>query len=85
MFKSQPNLVIDSGVHAVFYLNCYHQTIYAKVRFKDNLSATMREDGVAFQTCKLWSYKQDKWHFDWASTLNYIDADDLVSVFNQQF
>ena len=53
MFKSQPNLVIDSGVHAVFYSNCHHQTIYAKVRFKDNLSATMREDGVAFQTRKL--------------------------------
>ena len=53
-----------------------------KVWFKDNLSAAIWEDGVAFQTWKLWSYQRAIDIFDWESALNYIDANDQVSVFN---
>ena len=30
IFTSQPNMVIDSGVHASLHSNCHHQIIYAK-------------------------------------------------------
>ena len=37
---------------------------------------------MAFQTWKSWSYQRAIHIFDWKSTLNYIDANDQVSVFN---
>ena len=30
IFTSQPNLVIESGVHPSLHQNCHHQIIYAK-------------------------------------------------------
>ena len=34
IFTSQPNMVIDSGVHASLHANCHHQIIYAKFDLK---------------------------------------------------
>lgn len=30
IFTSQPNLMIDSGIHTALYSNCHHQIFYAK-------------------------------------------------------
>ena len=40
LFTSQPNLVIESGVHSSLYQNCHHQGIYAKFNLKNVLSST---------------------------------------------
>ena len=34
IFTSQPNMVIDSVVHASLHSNCHHQIIYAKLDLK---------------------------------------------------
>ena len=34
LFTSQPNLVMESGVHSSLHQNCHHQLIYAKVNLK---------------------------------------------------
>ena len=34
IFTSQPNMVIDSGVHASLQSHCHHQVIYAKFDLK---------------------------------------------------
>ena len=34
LFKSQPNLVIESGVHSSLHSNCHHQIIYARFNLK---------------------------------------------------
>ena len=34
LFTSQPNLVMESGVHSSLHQNCHHQIIYAKINFK---------------------------------------------------
>ena len=34
IFTSQPNLVMESGVHSSLYQNCHHQIIYAKINLK---------------------------------------------------
>ena len=34
IFTSQPNMVIDSGVHASLHSNCHQQIIYAKLDLK---------------------------------------------------
>ena len=30
IFKSQPNLVVESGVHPSLHPNCHHQIVFAK-------------------------------------------------------
>ena len=30
IFTSQPNLIIESGVHPALYPNCHHQVVYEK-------------------------------------------------------
>ena len=34
IFTSQPNMVIDSGVHASLHLNCHHQIVTTKFDLK---------------------------------------------------
>ena len=34
IFTSQPNMVIESGLHAFFHSNCHHQIIYPKFDLK---------------------------------------------------
>ena len=34
IFKSQPNLIIESGVHSSLHSNCHHQIIFAKFRLE---------------------------------------------------
>ena len=34
LFTSQPNLVMESGVHSSLDQNCHHQIIYAETNFK---------------------------------------------------
>ena len=34
IFTSQPNMIIDSGVHTSLHSNCHHQMIYAKLDLK---------------------------------------------------
>ena len=34
IFASQPNLVMESGVHSSLHENCHHQIIYAKFNLK---------------------------------------------------
>ena len=34
IFTSQPNLVVDSGVHPSLHSNCHHQIVYAKFNLK---------------------------------------------------
>ena len=36
IFTSQPNLVVDSGVHPSLHPNCYHQIVYGKFNLKIN-------------------------------------------------
>ena len=34
IFTSQPNLVMESGVHSSLYQNCHYQIIYTKIHLK---------------------------------------------------
>ena len=34
IYTSQPNLVIESGIHSSFYSSCHHQIVFAKFNLK---------------------------------------------------
>ena len=82
IFTSQPNMVIDSGVHASLHANCHHQIIYAKFDLKIIYLPPYERTVWHFKHAKSGRIKRAIDIFDWKSALNYIDANDQVSVFN---
>ena len=82
IFTSQPNMLIDSAVRASVQPNCHHQIIYAKFNLKIAHPPPYER--------MVWHFKQENSDhikrfieiFDWEFALNYIDANDQVSVFN---
>ena len=82
IFTSQPNMVIDSAVHASLHANCHHQIIYAKFDLKIIYPPPYERTVWHFKHTNSDRIKRSINIFDWESTLNYIDANDQVSVFN---
>ena len=82
IFTSQPNMVIDSGVHASLHANCHHQIIYAKFDLKIIYPPPYERTVWHFKHANSDHIKRAIDIFDWESALNYIDANDQVSVFN---
>ena len=52
IFNSQPNLLIESGVHPSLHPNCHHQIIFAKFKLENSLSTT---------------YEREIWHYQKAN------------------
>ena len=49
IFTSQPNMIMDSGVHPSLHSNCHHQIIYAKFDLKVFTLLLMKElCGISF-------------------------------------
>ena len=82
IFTSQPNMVIYSGVNASLHSNCHHQIIYAKFDLKIFYPPPYERNVWHFKLANSDHIKRAIDIFDWESTLNYIDANDQVSVFN---
>ena len=75
-------MVIESGVNASLHSNCYHQTIYAKFDLRTIYPPTNERKVWDFKHANSDHIKREIDIFDWESALNYIDANDQVSVFN---
>ena len=84
IFAFQPNMVIESGVHASLHSNCHHQIIYAKFDLKIFYPPPYERMVWHFKHANSDHIKRAIDIFDWESTLNYIDANDQVSVFKSK-
>ena len=82
IFTSQPNMVIDSGLYASLHSNCHHQIIYAKFDLNIFYLPPYERTVWHFKHANSDHIKRAIDIFDWESALNYIDANDQVSVFN---
>ena len=82
LFTSQPNMVMDSGVHTSLHHHCHHQMVFANFDLK-----------VFYPP----PYERTVWHFsqansnhikravdlsDWESALTDLAVNEQVSVFN---
>ena len=52
IFTSQPNLVMESGVHSSLHPNCHHQIVFAKINLK---------------ICYPPRYEREIWHYEKAN------------------
>ena len=55
IFTSQPNLVVDLGVHISLHSNCHHQIGYAKCNLKFHFSPPYEQE--------IWHYGQENTEF----------------------
>ena len=83
IFTSQPNLVVDSGVHPFLHPNCYHQIVYAKYNVKIHFPPPYERE--------IWHYGQGNTElirravneFDWQRAFNNVNINERVSFFDK--
>ena len=83
IFTSQPNMVIDSGVHASLHSNCYRQIIYANFDLKIIYPPPYGRMMWHLKHASCDHIKRAIDIFDWEPALNNLAANDPVSVFNE--
>ena len=83
IFTSQPNMMMDSGVHPLLHSNCHHQIIYAKFDLKVFYPPPYERTVWHFSRANSDHIKKAINLFDWESSLNNLDVNEQVSVFNE--
>ena len=82
IFISQPNMIMDSGVHPSLHSNCHHQIIYAKFDLKVFYPLPYERAVWHFSRANS-DYIKKPSLFDLKSSLNNLDVNEQVSVFNE--
>ena len=83
IFSNQPNLIMDSGVHATLHSKCHHQIIYAKLDLKIEYPPPY--------TCKIWNYSRSETDlinrsiesFNWSKLFSGKNVHEQVELFNK--
>ena len=83
VFKSQPNLIVNSGTHPSLHPNCHHQIIYAKFNLKIHYPPPY--------TRHVWHYEDSNDdlirtainQFNWEKAFENKNVDEKVLTFNK--
>ena len=76
-------MIMDSGAHPLLHSNCHHQIIYAKFDLKFFYPPRYERTVCLFSRENSDHIKKAINPFDWESSLNNLDVNDQVSVFNE--
>ena len=79
---SQPNMVMDSGVHASLHPHCHYQLIFAKFDLKVFYPPPYERTVWHFSQANSDHIKRAVDLFDWESALIDSNVNEQVSVFN---
>ena len=79
IFTSQPNLVMESGIHSSLHSNCHHQIVFDQF----NLFFILRpwKNCLVLWKSKYWSIAIDQ--FDWLRALSHVSVDEKVYFFTK--
>ena len=83
IFNSQPNLLIESGVHPSLHPNCHHQIVFAKFNLDIVYPPPYEREIWHYQKANIDLIKRAINSFDWEKAFSNIDVDKMVSIFNQ--
>ena len=83
IFNSQPNLLIESGVHPSLHTNCHNQIIFAKFNLNIVYPPPYEREIWHYQKANIDLIKRAINSFDWEKAFSNIDVDKMVSIFNQ--
>ena len=69
IFASQPNLIIESGVHPSLHPNCHHQLIYVKFKFTITIERGLERSGTTMmQILNLFRRSVDE--YNWQKSIS---------------
>ena len=81
IFSNQPELVLESGVHASLYNTCHHQIIFAKINFKINLPPPYKRKVWEYKKAEVDLIKRSISKFKWVDAFRNIDTNAQVELF----
>ena len=83
LFASQPNLVMEAGVHPSLHPNCHHQVIYAKFNLKIYYPPPYEREVWHYQNADINAIKKAIKGFSWERAFENLSVDEKVSLFNR--
>ena len=83
IFTSQPNIVIESGVHPSFHPNCHHQIIFAKFNLKIYYPPPYLREVWHYKEANADLIKRAISNFNWEKAFSDTNINEKVSLFNK--
>ena len=83
IFTSQPNLLMESGVHSSLHPNCHHQIVFAKINLKIHYPPPYEREIWHFEKANADLIRRSIDQFSWDIRLAHIDVNQKVYLFNQ--
>ena len=80
---SQPNLVMESGVHSSLHQNCHHQIIHAKINFKVFYPPPYECEICYYQCANVDQIQRAIEQFSWEKSFRNLNINEIVSLFNK--
>ena len=82
IFTSQPNLVIESGVHPSLHQNCHHQIIYAKFNLQIFYPPPYCREIWHYQDANIDMIRKAISQFNWDKAFSNSNVNEKVYVFS---
>ena len=83
MFTSQPNLVMESGVHSSLHPNCHPQIVFAKINLKMYYPPPHEREICHYEKANVDLIRRSIDHFPLDIRFAHIDLNQKVPLFNQ--
>ena len=80
LFCSQPNLVMESGIHPSLHPNCHHQIIYAKFKLKVYYPPPYEREVWHYQNADSNAIKKAMTDFFWEGAFENLSVDEKVLI-----
>ena len=83
IFKSQPNLVVESGVHPSLHPNCHHQIVFAKLNLMISYPPPYSRDVWHYREANTELIRRASSNFNWEKEFYNTNVTKKVSIFNE--
>ena len=81
-FTSQPNLVMETGVHSSLHPNCHHQIIYAKFNLKIYYPHPYEREKCYYGKANVAHIRKVINQFPWERSFENNSVNEKVNIFN---
>ena len=83
IFTSQPNLIMESGVHSLLHENCHHQITYAKFNLKIYYPPPHKREVWHYQKANVENIREAVSEFPWERRFANSDVNEKVYLFKK--
>ena len=83
IFTSQPNLVVESGVHRSLHPNCHHQIVFAKFNLMISYPPPYSREVWHYREANTDLIKRAISNFNWVKAFFNTSVNKKVSIFNE--